>query len=79
MKLLYTLNNTQGSKKRARTDDSNGGGGSADRRGRGAADYADLRAHGYEVKLEVPVKFNSAVLELLFEVWQPFSTSYTSC
>ena len=40
----------------------------------GAADCAELREHGYEVKQEVILDDNGGVME---QAWQSFSTYYT--
>jgi hypothetical protein len=70
----------QGSKgKGVRTgadDDASTG---ADGGGASAADSEDLRAHGYEVKLDVIVDDKGGTFEPLFKVWRPFCTYYTLC
>jgi len=67
MKSFYKTN-----RERASTSDSDNDGNDAG--GAGAADCAELRAHGYEVKVEAILDDNGGVME---QAWQSFSTHYT--
>jgi hypothetical protein len=70
LKSLYTMDDTQGTKRRC-TDV--GGGGRGGGGGQGTANSAELRAHGYEVQSQVIVD-DDGTWEPLLEVWQPLST-----
>jgi len=64
---------TGGSNNRACTDDDDG----ADGRRDPAAEYAELRAHGYEVESAVIVDYPGDLWEPICGVWQPLPTHHT--
>jgi len=69
----FTTGVGRGSRKiHTRTSDGDGDGTSGG--GASAAEYAELKAHDYEVKPEVIVDSSGVILEPLFKVWQLFPT-----
>jgi hypothetical protein len=71
---------TKKSKRKDRRDgDGAGAGAGAGVGGASAADSEDLRAHGYEVKVDTMVDNKGGTFEPFFKVWRLFSTYHTLC
>src|SRR5712691_2956232 len=65
---------TTGVARGSKTRTGDGDGASASGGDASAAESAELKAHGYEVKPEVIVDSSGVILEPLFKVWQLFPT-----